>query len=358
MFISCLLLCSCTNDDILDDNSMIIVDENNIYGVDIEQEKLVINRTKSREKDDYGLWYYNNLFFENETAYFTKTSTDRNLDVWIEKIDKANFNITRKKHTSIDTNCALLTDDYYYVVNNFISNLKIDVYDMNLNLVKTVDFSYDNNSSIYPTDLIEVNGSIYMLCGIIPDNSEFGYTENYIFKLDTQFNIVEKYDLCENQGSFFSFVYANKKIYLTHTTSNINDERMALGSNEIYVFDLEEEKILDEKITLNTAFPFDIHYDECNNNLIISHGDNGPSSNHIWTVYDLDTYSETIIPIDFLEFKEGMPVRSAFFASGVSEYYLLFPDCLCVYDIETKKSTTYKLDEYGIDDAVLIVLNE
>lgn len=359
LFISCLSLCSCSNDYILDDNDMIIVDKNNIYGVNLEQEELIINSTKKkREKADCGLWYYNNLFFENETAYFTKTSTDKNLNVWIEKIDKSNFNITRKKHTSIDTNCALLTDDYYYVVNNFVKNLKIDVYDLNLKLVKTIDFSYDGNSSIYPTDLIEVNGSIYMLCGIIPANSEFGYTENYIFKLNTQFDVVEKYDLYENQGSFFSFVYANNKLYLTHTTNKINDERMALGSNEIYIFDLKEEKVLEEKITLNTTFPFDIYYDEHNNNLIVSHGENGPSSNHIWTIYDLDTSSEAIIPVDFSEFKEGVPIRSAFFASGVSKYYLLFPDCLCIYDIEGKTSVTYKLDEYGIDNAVLIVLNE
>lgn len=257
LFMGCFLLCSCSNDDILSDNDMIIVDKKDIYRVDVNQEELVINKLKSRNKDDYGLWYYNNLFFENNTAYFTKTSTDRNLDVWIEKIDKTNFNITRKKHTSIDTNCALLTDDYYYVVNNFITNLKIDVYDLNLKLVNTIDFRYDDNSSIYPTDLINVDGNIYMLCGIIPSNSEYGYTENYIFKLDTQFNIVEQYDLCENQGSFFSFVYANKKIYITHTTSNINNDRMALGSNEIYIFDLEKGKIFDEKIILNTTFPFD-----------------------------------------------------------------------------------------------------
>lgn len=72
----------------------------------------------------------------------------------------------------------------------------------------------------------------------------------------------------------------------------------------------------------------------------------------------MDTSSETIIPIDFSKFKEGIPIRSAFFASGASEYYLLFPDRLCVYDIETKVSTIYELDKYGIDDAVLIVLNE
>lgn len=282
---------------------MVIVDRNNIYSMDIEEGQLVIKDKKSRDKKDRGLWYYNNLFFENETAYFTKTSTSKQMDVWIEKIEKNNFNVTRKKHTSIDTNCAVLTDEFYYVVNNFVTHLKIDVYDMNLELVQTIDFNYDGQSNLYPTDLLAVNGNIYMLCGVIPNTSAYGYTENYIFKLDSQFNILEQYNLGENQGSFFSFTHSNNKLYLTHSTSNIGADGMALGGNEINIFDLEQGVLLDERITLSTTFPFDIQYDEINNNLIISHGDNGPASNHIWTIYDLDTYTETIFPVDFFYFK-------------------------------------------------------
>lgn len=351
-----LVLCSCSKSISLKENDMVIVDQNKIYGMNIIDDHLEINESMNRKKGDVGLWYYNNLFFENEDAYFTKTSTDKNLNVWIEKIDKDNFKVTRQKHTSIDTNCALLTENYYYVVNNFITNLKIDVYDLDLDLVKTIEFKYDDSSSMYPTDLIEVNGDIYMLCGIIPKSSEYGYTQNYILKLDKDFNLLNQFDLGEYQGSFFSFVYGNDRIYLTHTTSNLNNEGMALGNNEIWVFDLNENRVLDEKIMLSHSFPFDMHYDKQNNNLIISHGENGPTPNHVWTIYDLDTYQEIIFPIDYASF-DDMPVRNASLAYKDNQYYLLFPDQLWTFDLTDYSSRVYKLDELGIEEAVLITVN-
>ena len=352
--VSLISLYACNNINSLDDSEFIIIDNNNIYGIEKKDNKFVVNSSQKREKGDFELWYYNNIFFENKDAYFTKTSTDNNLNVWIEKIDKSNFNVTRKKHTSIDTNCALLTEDKYYIVNNFITYLSIDVYDLNLNLIDTIKFEYDNNSSLYPMDLIEVDEKIYMLCGVVPNNSDFGYTENYIFKLNDQFDVIEKYDLQENNGSFFSFVYADGYLYLTHTTENINEERMALGSNEICIFDLNKKIFLEEVKILSNTYPFDIYFDENNRNLIIANGENGPTSNHGWTIYNIDTNEETIIPIDFSEMGNDVPARSAFLEIKDDKYYLLFPSYLVEYDIQGKKSKTYNLKDLGIENAVLI----
>lgn len=352
--VSLISLYACNNINSLDDSEFIIIDNNNIYGIEKKDNKFVVNSSQKREKGDFELWYYNNIFFENKDAYFTKTSTDNNLNVWIEKIDKSNFNVTRKKHTSIDTNCALLTEDKYYIVNNFITYLSIDVYDLNLNLIDTIKFEYDNNSSLYPMDLIEVDEKIYMLCGVVPNNSDFGYTENYIFKLNDQFDVIEKYDLQENNGSFFSFVYADGYLYLTHTTENINEERMALGSNEICIFDLNKKIFLEEVKILSNTYPFDIYFDENNRNLIIANGENGPTSNHVWTIYNIDTNEEIIIPIDFSEMGNDVPARSAFLEIKDDKYYLLFPSYLVEYDIQGKKSKTYNLKDLGIENAVLI----
>ena len=203
-------------------------------------------------------------------------------------------------------------------------------------------------------DLIEVDEKIYMLCGVVPNNSDFGYTENYIFKLNDQFDVIEKYDLQENKGSFFSFVYADGYLYLTHTTENINEERMALGSNEICIFDLNKKIFLEEVKILSNTYPFDIYFDENNRNLIIANGENGPTSNHVWTIYNIDTNEETIIPIDFSEMENDVPARSSFLEIKDDKYYLLFPSYLVEYDIQGKKSKTYNLKDLGIENAVLI----
>ena len=97
-----------------------------------------------------------------------------------------------------------------------------------------------------------------------------------------------------------------------------------------------------------------IYFDENNRNLIIANGENGPTSNHVWTIYNIDTNEETIIPIDFSEMGNDVPARSAFLEIKDDKYYLLFPSYLVEYDIQGKKSKTYNLKDLGIENAVLI----
>ena len=87
---------------------------------------------------------------------------------------------------------------------------------------------------------------------------------------------------------------------------------------------------------------------------IIANGENGPTSNHVWTIYNIDTNEETIIPIDFSEMGNDVPARSAFLEIKDDKYYLLFPSYLVEYDIQGKKSKTYNLKDLGIENAVLI----
>ena len=37
---------------------------NNIYGIEKKDNKFVVNSSQKREKGDFELWYYNNIFFE------------------------------------------------------------------------------------------------------------------------------------------------------------------------------------------------------------------------------------------------------------------------------------------------------
>ena len=74
----------------------------------------------------------------------------------------------------------------------------------------------------------------------------------------------------------------------------------------------------------------------------------------VWTIYNIDTNEETIIPIDFSEMGNDVPARSAFLEIKDDKYYLLFPSYLVEYDIQGKKSKTYNLKDLGIENAVLI----
>ena len=64
--VSLISLYACNNINSLDDSEFIIIDNNNIYGIEKKDNKFVVNSSQKREKGDFELWYYNNIFFENK----------------------------------------------------------------------------------------------------------------------------------------------------------------------------------------------------------------------------------------------------------------------------------------------------
>ena len=59
--VSLISLYACNNINSLDDSEFIIIDNNNIYGIEKKDNKFVVNSSQKREKGDFELWYYNNI---------------------------------------------------------------------------------------------------------------------------------------------------------------------------------------------------------------------------------------------------------------------------------------------------------
>lgn len=357
-FFVLLLMSGCSASLPLDYGDWIIYGGSDIYSVKNNNDTLQVTGNISRPKGDQNLWFYNNLFFESEEAYYVKTSADRERNVWLEKIDKDTLETVRVKHTSIDSDCALLTEDYFYVVSNFMDHLEIDMYDLNLSLEKTVSFSFKENVNLFPTDLIEYDNDIYMICGVIENDFDYGYTKNYLFRLNKDFDLIQYYDLNEQDGAFYDSVVVDDTLYLAQTKDGFNTDQGwgSLDGNEIWCFDLKEQRLLEKKIVLQKPGPCYITFDASNRNLIIEHSENG-YHNHVWTIYNVDTGTETVFPVDVSMFSDDFQQPANFSIQG-SKYYFLFSEFLYEYDINTMEYKTYRLSDYHIDGAVLILFHE
>ncbi|MDO4467072.1 MAG: hypothetical protein Q4C49_08700 [Bacillota bacterium] len=339
-----------------------IVDATNISYFKKNGDVLEKIDSKKRDVKEKGLWFVPNQFFGNENYYYGVTSENirDNLAVYIEKIDKLSHRTSRTKTRILDT--ATLGENKFYTITNNLTNMVITIYNEDLELEQSKTLEVRENAYHYPTDCIEVDGYLYVICGLVFEDKEYGYNENYLLKFDSNLNLVEEYGIPKNDGSFFSMINVGKRIYMTLTSSGLKTVNDYAGEyqtgdsgNEIWVFDLEEERVLEEEtISLSISYPHNIIYDEKNNNFIIESGSTPTSPNHIWDIYNLDSKEEKILPIDS-EKKLESQLRDTYCTFHGDWYYVVFVDELYEYNVNTEELNVYNLNEYGLSEAHTIL---
>lgn len=348
-----LIGCTKVNKDSYD---FVIVDTVNFSYLKKDKENLIKVSEKKREYKDRNLWYVNDQVFEKDNYYYGVTSENTNdsLAVYIEKIEKESFNVANRAKTN-RLNAATLGNKYFYAVTNNVNEIVINTYDLDLTPVKTSIIKVRENAYHYPTDCIEIDDYLYMICGLSYDDKDFGYNENYILKFDSNLNLVKEYQLPKYDGSFFSMVNIENKIYLTQTSSGLKTANDSAGEyltgdtgNQIWVFDIYKEEILDdETIQLSIDYPHNIKYDSKNNNFIIESGSSPTTANHIWAIYNLDSGEEKILPIDSIN-KLETQLKPAQFVIKDEWYYIVFEDELYEYNVESSKMNNYKFDNLSV----------
>ena len=192
-----------------------------------------------------------------------------------------------------------------------------------------------------------IDNYLYLLVSTLDLSTQVPNVE--IWKMDKEFNIVEKYNLNET-SAYMRMVNVGDVLYIVESLDGRNSNGEYKSGNKLLVFDLKSQN--KNYIDIPDKYPTNIHYDAKNNQLIIENEGlyNGESS---FTTVNLDNLEKDIIHLDGFSTEQYI---APYFTFKNNIYYFLFNDSLVKYDIVDKKQTIINLEKYKIKDAHYLIV--
>ena len=338
----CLSACQSNKVNSVDDYKMAIWYSDKIAvfdDYDLNEFKVNISR---KEK----FIYWAESFSEAGSYSTAKTKDTSGLKRYVSRINKENLSETFKLAEGNDAYASITDGDYLYATAVFTDRIEFYKYDNNLEVITNVTVKNDGQLNASQQFVI-VDNYLYLLVTTLDLSTQVPNTE--IWKMDKEFNIVEKYNLDET-SAYMRMVNVDDVLYIVEALSGRNSDGEYKSGNKIMVFDLKSQS--KNYIDIPDKYPTNIHYDAKNNQLIIENEGlyNGEFS---FTTVNLDNLEEDIIHLEGFSTEQYI---APYFTFKDNIYYFLFNDSLVKYDIVDKKQTVINLEKYKIKDAHYLIV--
>lgn len=338
----CLSACQSNKVNSVDGYKMAIWDRDKIAVFDDYD----LNEFKSNiaRKEKYIYWAES---FSEAGSYSTaKTKDTSGLKRYVSRINKENLSETFKLAEGNDAYASITDWDYLYATAVFTDRIEFYKYDNNLEVVTNLTVKNDGQLNASQQFVI-VDNYLYLLVTTLDLSTQVPNAE--IWKMDKEFNIVEKYNLDET-SAYMRMVNVDDVLYIVEALSGRNSDGEYKSGNKLLVFDLKSQS--KNYIDIPEKYPTNIHYDAKNNQLIIENEGlyNGEFS---FTTVNLDNLEKDIIKLEGFSTEQYI---SPYFTFKDNIYYFLFNDSLVKYDILDKKQTVISLENYKIKDAHYMIV--
>lgn len=346
IFITLLLfLTGCQSKVSKEDFDFTIFDENNIFTFKEQEGKLTqIEKIKRTDGDQNFDDYY--LASDDNFIYSLTVPMEAYRDTYIVKIDKNNFSAEKEKFNSGNT--LSVDDKYIYIAS--ISGDKEDIFKYDKNTLKKVSQKTisDENVNII-RDIVNINDELYTLVGTVNRNDFSKGT--YLWKMDSDLNIKEKINLNFTTGGYLRMVLVGEDLYMIEGTNGVTSAGEPGPGKNLVKYNIKTQEIT--KVPLKIPYPYNLHYDKNNNNLIIQHY-GVYEKNFPFTIYSLDNKEEKVIK--FPEYRDkGSNISSVTY--GKDSYYFLLGEIneVVKYDVKTKEVKKYDLKEFSMKNPHAVV---
>lgn len=341
-FLICLSACQSNKENSVDNYKMAIWTSDKIAvfdDYDLNEFKVNIAR-----KEKYIYWAES---FSEAGSYSTaKTKDTPNLKRYVSRINKENLSEKFKVAEGNDAHASITDGDYLYATAVLGDRIEFYKYDDKLDVVTNVTVKNDGQLNASQQFVI-VDNYLYLLVSTLDLSTHVPNTE--IWKMDKEFNIVEKYNLDES-SAYMRMVNVDDVLYIVEALSGHNSNGEYKSGNKLLVFDLKSQN--KNYIDIPDKYPTNIHYDLKNNQLIIENDGlyNGEFS---FTTVNLDNLEKDIIHLEGFSTEN---YTSPYFTFKDNIYYFLFNDSLVKYNIANKNQTVINLENYKIKDAHYLIV--
>lgn len=324
---------------------LVLVDNENFVLVDEEDRNLLVNETIQRPSRDKNLWYYSEKVFEDGDNWYVKTSTDKNINVWLETVNKNDLSVKRTEFPGVDINVMTFDGSRLIASDNKVTSLDFVLFDKELNHQNTVTLPYRNGEAqmIFDSQLTPIEGGGYhLLIGFMPVNMPYDYNENHLLQLDSDFNVVNDMDLGLNDGSLSSFCILNNKIFASVSRQGIGVDGRGAPSNQVLVYDLNSGNIPETTIELDVTSGGTLKFDQHSGKLILQKADRDKDPQTPFVLIDPETYATTDLPLPEDVAIEYGPNPFTYLKNG--RLYWLNGQNLLTWDLNTLEVSRYSLN--------------
>ena len=326
----------------VDDYKMAIWDSDKIAVFD--DYDLNVFKGNIARKEKYIYWAES---FSEAGSYSTaKTKDTSGLKRYVSRINKENLSETFKLAEGNDAYASITDGDYLYATAVFTDRIEFYKYDNNLEVVTKVTMKNDGQLNASQQFVI-VDNYLYLLVSILDLSTQVPNAE--IWKMDKEFNIVEKYNLDET-SAYMRMVNIDDVLYIVEALSGRNSDGEYKSGNKLLVFDLKSQS--KNYIDIPDKYPTSIHYDAKNNQLIIEN-EGLYNGEFFFTTVNLDNLEKDIIHLEGFSTEQ---YTAPYFTFKDKIYYFLFNDSLVKYDIVDKKQTVINLENYKIKNAHYMIV--
>ena len=219
----------------------------------------------------------------------------------------------------------------------------LEVFDNNLSMIYSNSFEFDA-SLIFPSGIFIYENEIYVFCGVAPRNYKYGDIINYLFRFDSEFNLLETRELELHDGGYQSICRIDNLLYMAKTMQGLDENGYAIGSIYIDTYNLETCELVQDCIPLEYTHPPHIRYDEYNNNLIIMHDRHSLGMNGYF-IYNLEDGTVESFTFDYEDYGDYI----VYFSNNKDNYYFQTPEKLGIYNLSEKRMREYDLDKLGLE---------
>ncbi|MGM9957962.1 MAG: hypothetical protein ACI32B_01810 [Erysipelotrichaceae bacterium] len=329
------------------DSKFVLFDDRYYYlcTVDDLKENIEINAKLKRSDEVEGLGFIYEYIFKGSERYYLKTQTNKKLETYIQTFSKDG-----KEENTIQTNrnfySACVSDDKLYTVSSYVDEnpyLVLEVFDNSLSMIYSNSFEFDA-SLMFPSGIFIYENEIYVFCGVAPRNYKYGDIINYLFRFDSEFNLLENRELELHDGGYQSICRIDNLLYMAKTMQGLDENGYAIGSNYIDTYNLKTGELVQDCISLEYTHPLHIRYDEYNNNLIIMH-DRYSLGMNVYSIYNLEDGTVKSFIFNYDDYGD----YSVDFNYHKDEYYFQTPEKLGIYNMSDSTMREYDLAKLGLE---------
>ena len=257
LLLSIFLLGSCKQEENQyfndNDSKFVLFDDRYYYlcTVDDLKENIEINAKLKRSDEVEGLGFIYEYIFKGSGRYYLKTQTNKQLETYIQTFSK-----NGKEENTVQTKrnfySACVSDDKLYTVSSYVDEnpyLVLEVFDNSLSMIYSNSFEFDA-SLMFPSGIFIYENEIYVFCGVAPRNYKYGDIINYLFRFDSEFNLLETRELELHDGGYQSICRIDNLLYMAKTMQGLDENGYAIGSNYIDTYNLKTGELVQDCIPL------------------------------------------------------------------------------------------------------------
>lgn len=329
------------------DSEFVLFDNKYYYlcSVDNSKENIDINAKLKRSNEVENLGFIYEYIFRGSERYYLKTQTNNKLETYIQTFSN-DGKVENTVQIKRNFYSACVDDDKLYTVSSYVDEnpyLVLEVFDNSLSMIYSNSFEFDA-SLMFPSGIFIYENEIYVFCGVAPGNYKYGDIINYLFRFDSEFNLLETRELELHDGGYQSICRIDNLLYMAKTMQGLDENGYAIGSNYIDTYNLETCELVQDYIPLEYTHPLHIRYDEYNNNLVIMHDRHSLGMN-VYSIYNLEDCTVKSFIFDYDDYGD----YSIHFNYRKDEYYFQTPEKLGIYNLSEKTMKEYGLDKLGLE---------